>query len=406
MRSPLVLTLIAGALLAAAPAHANGPSERLAALTAAEANLAAQRSKSTTAALKQQLVGPLQTVGTLQSLTGAPDAAMVTFDEIAALQATAANSAPGNSAAIAWTTGRDAVGVIVEQARNRQVVILNEAQHVPAQRAFAMRLARELRKVGFTHLAVEALGDNPLAKGYLTPASGMYVAEPTFANFLRDAQQQNWHLIAYEFKFDGLGLGADDNVSAREQGQVDNLVKRVLAREPKARIFIYASANHVRERIAAGDTWMAGYLRERTGIDPLTIDQATMISHGGGSGEHPLYQQLLAKNGGSGPFVLTRVGNPEVFGKYRGEVDMQVVHPPYPLVSSTGRPQWMTSLAGWKSYSIPSALWPSSGRRLIELRRKGAPPDEVALDAVLAVAGQKPPSMMAPAGDVEFSASE
>jgi hypothetical protein len=415
MRSPLLVTLIAAALAAAAPAHANGPSERLAALKVAEETVAAQRSASDNPALtaaarqalRQQLVTPMQTLGTLQSFSGAPLEAMATFDAIGPLLGGAAVPAgPATSPVIAWTTGRDAIAAIVEQARNRQIVMLNEAQHVPMQRAFAMRLARELRKIGFTYLAVEALEQAPLAKGYPTAASGYYLAEPTFANFLRDAVQQNWTLVAYEYKFDALGLGSGDNVSARELGQVDNLVKRVLAKDPKARIFVYAASDHVREKITPGDTWMAGYLRERTGIDPLTIDQATMFSLGGAGADHPLYTQLAAKSTSGQPFVLTRVGSQEVFGKYKGEVDMQVVHPAYPLSPSTGRPLWMSSLAGLKAHSIPSALWPASGRRLIELRRKGAPADEVALDAVLAVAGQKPPMMMAPPGDVEFSASE
>lgn len=410
MRPTLLVSLLATALAATVlPASANGPSDRLAALKAAEETVAAQRkalddpalSAQAKQALRQQLAGPLQTLATLQTFAGAPDAAMISFDAIAQ----PGTAVAGPSPAIAWAGARDAIGGIIEQAQSRQIVILNEAPHVPAQRAFAMQLARELRKIGYTYLAVETLSETPLAKGYFTAASGYYVAEPTFANFLRDAQQQKWTLVPYEYKFDDLGLNAGDNVSGRELGQVDHLVKRILANDPKGKVFIYAAYDHVREKQAPGDTWMAAYLRERTGIDPLTIDQSQMYAHPAG-GADPLYPQLAAKAPGTKPYMLSRVGNPEVFGKYKGEVDMQVVHPPYPVVPATGRPLWMSSVAGLTPRAIPSNLWPATGRRLIEVRRKGAPADEVPLDAVLAVAGQKPPMMMVPPGEVEFSASE
>jgi len=410
MRPTLVVTLLAAALAATAlPAAANGPSERLAALKAAEDSVASQRkalddpslSEPARQALRQQLAGPMQTLATLQTFAGAPDAAIASMDLLVAPRASAAPPSP----AIAWAGARDAIDAIIEQAASRQIVVLNEAPHVPSQRAFAMQLARALRKIGYHYLAVETLAESPLAKGYLTAASGNYVAEPSFANFLRDAQQQKWTLVPYEYKFDDLGLNAGDNVAGRELGQVDHLVKRILANDPKGKIFIYTAYDHVREKQSPGDTWMAGYLRERTGIDPLTIDQSQMYAHPGGGGD-PLYPQVAAKATGAKPFVLSRVGSPEVVGKYKGEVDMQVIHPPYPVVAATGRPLWMSSVAGLTPRAIPSNLWPTSGRRLIEVRRKGAPADEVPLDAVLAVAGQKPPMMMVPPGDVEFSASE
>jgi hypothetical protein len=410
MRPTLFVPLLAAALAATAlPASANGPSERLAALKAAEDSVADQRKAldnpaltgPAREALRQQLNGPMQTLATLQTFAGAPDAAIASMDLVAPPRAAVAGPSP----AIAWAAARDAIGAIVEQAASRQIVILNEAPHVPSQRAFAMQLARALRKIGYQYLAVETLAEAPLAKGYLTAASGNYVAEPAFANFLRDAQQEKWTLVPYEYKFDDLGLNAGDNVAGRELGQVDHLVKRILTNDPKGKIFIYTAYDHVREKQTPGDTWMAAYLRERTGIDPLTIDQTQMFAHPAGGGD-PLYPQLAAKSIGPKPFILSRVGNPEVVGKYKGEVDMQVVHPPYPVVAATGRPLWMSSVAGLTPRAIPSNLWPASGRRLIEVRRKGAPADEVPLDAVLAVAGQKPPMMMVPPGEVEFSASE
>jgi len=60
----------------------------------------------------------------------------------------------------------DAIAAIVREAKNRQVVILNEAHHVPLHRAFAMKLARELRKIGYEYLACEAFQE-ALDKAYI-----------------------------------------------------------------------------------------------------------------------------------------------------------------------------------------------------------------------------------------------
>ncbi|UUZ56697.1 hypothetical protein LP419_17470 [Massilia sp. H-1] len=116
------------------------------------------------------------------------------------------------------------------------------------------------------------------------------------------------------------------------------------------------SYDHVREKAVAGDTWMAAYLRERTGIDPLTIDQSQMFAHPG-NGSHPLYAQMAAKYKGSKPFMLARRHAGSGLSKYKGEVDMQVIHPPYPLVAATGRPLWMSSVAKPDPARIPSGLW-------------------------------------------------
>jgi hypothetical protein len=52
------------------------------------------------------------------------------------------------SASLAGYQPVPAIRAIVEAARTRQVVILNEAHHVPRHRAFAFTLATELRKLG------------------------------------------------------------------------------------------------------------------------------------------------------------------------------------------------------------------------------------------------------------------
>jgi len=366
------------------------------------------------AALKQQLAQQLQDLGTLQTFAGAPETALDTFDSIGPMLS---GRQPGGTAApepardpeIDAAVAADAVEAIVAQARKHQIVILNESHHVPLHRAFAMVLARELRKIGYTHLAAETLYAAPLAKGYPTQQTGYYSAEPVFANFLRDARRVKWTLVPYEHEHSDDGVGFAEQMRLREAGQVDNLVKRVLSRDPKAKIFMYVGYDHLKEKPGTGtgadQAWMAAVLRQRTGIDPLTIDQTTLFAHRL-TGGHPLYPQAAAKNASGKPFVLRTGARYQVVGQYKGQADMQVVHPAYPVSAATGRPEWMSTLAGWQARPIPKELWPTTGRRVIYARRKGAPADELPVDAVLAVAGSAAPMIMAPPGELAFSVSD
>lgn len=415
--APVTFALMLGGL-AVQPVCATPQDDNFSKLKAAEHQVAATRkaldnqalTPQESATLRQELAQRLQTLGTLQTFTGAPEAALDTFDSIGPmLSGRAPSVTPAPEPALDAAVAADAIEAIVAEARKRQIVILNESHHVPLHRAFAMVLARELRKIGYTYLAAETLYSAPLAKGYVTQRTGYYAIEPAFANFLRDAQREKWTLVPYEHARDGQTLDFAEQMRQREVGQVNNLVERVLSRDPKAKIFMYVGYDHVMEKAGTGtfadQAWMAAVLRQRTGIDPLTIDQTTLFAHRLPGG-HPLYPQAAAKNASGKPFVLRSVDQYQVFGKYKGQVDMQVVHPAYPIAAATGRPQWMSTLAGWEARPIPKDLWPSTGRRVIYAHRKGAPADELPVDAVLAVADSAAPMIVAPPGELTFSVGE
>ena len=50
----------------------------------------------------------------------------------------------------------DSIAAIVREARTKRVVLINETHQVPLHRAFAQRLAAELRKSGYSYLACES----------------------------------------------------------------------------------------------------------------------------------------------------------------------------------------------------------------------------------------------------------
>lgn len=352
--------------------------------------------------------GMLQQAGTFASFIGDSDAAMAAFDEIDALDKKRTRRDADDLERLAASRAQDAIEAIVAEARKRQIVILNEAHHVPMHRAFAMRLARELRKIGYTWLACETFSDDPLEKNYVGPHTGYYTQEPVFANFIRDAMATGWKLAPYEHIEDDNDQPQEWRLEHREVGQARKLAERIFAKDPKAKVFIFVGYAHLVEKPGVGHgpgtAMMGAQLKRLTGIDPLTIDQTTMIAHARAESEHRLFDKALEHAKRSGPFVLRAPsGEYQVFTPYRFAVDMQVVHQRYPIDPHTGRPQWLQTLAGFTAHEVPGHLLPNEGKRLVAARPAGQPEDAIPADVVTVEAGKPAPRFMLPPGDYIYS---
>jgi hypothetical protein len=318
--------------------------------------------------------------------------------------------------ALDTATAEDAIQAIVREAKNRQVVILNEAHHIPLDRVFAARLAHELRNIGFDYLACEALHrSDPVARphGYFPMESGFYTNEPMFAEFLRGAVKDKWQFAEYDPVPDQNASTIEESMRLRELGAVDNLMNKIFLKDPKARVFIYVGYSHASERPAYVNdkthAWLAALLAHRLGIDPLTIDQSTMFSYDSQrEAEHPLYRPALRRFGRSEPFVLkSSQGGYEVLGGYRHKIDMQVFHPDDARVTATGRPAWMETQAHLRPRPVPAQLLPTSGRRLIQAFHAEDGDDAVPADMVMVEAGKSAPMLMLPAdGEFRYSFEE
>ena len=75
-----------------------------------------------------------------------------------------------------------------------------------------------------------------------------------------------------------------------------------------------------------------------------------------------------------------------------GRLDMQVIHPRYPM--QDGRPAWLATLAGRSAVPVPKHLLPASGRRVVKATPAAAPPDAVPTDILLLEAGKPAPAFM------------
>lgn len=352
----------------------------------------------------------LQRLGTFRSLAGDADGAARAYGLWMKLVRTPANPADDATEIerMQQASAEDALTAILREARGKQVVILNEAHLNPTNRVFASRLAHALRAIGFDYLACETFRDIdrlPLDRGYVSRDAGFYSKEPMYGEFLRAALRDKWTFVGYDPVADiPESLNSSDAFRWREEHAIENLKRRIFAKDPKAKVFLYVGFGHVIEHGKPGKPpALAELLRTRLGIDPLTIDQSTMFSYPDRAAESPLYRPALARSQLADAFVLKSKDGYEVVGKYQGQVDMQVFQPDEGRIDTTGRPVWMRIRAGLKPQPVPAGLMPAQGRRLIQAFHEGDPADAVPADMVMVEAGKPAPMLMLGAGQYRYA---
>jgi len=353
----------------------------------------------------------LQHLGNIRTFTGDDQGAIAAFD--ARYPSGRIEISPANKEIIAAASVEDAISAIVKMATNRQVVILNEAHHVPMHRAFALKLAKELKKIGFTYLAVEALtpqvGLDPLAKGYVDLISGYYVREPVFAQFLRETKASGWTLVPYEPEPPEGNLSRTEQILSREIGQAKNIVDSIFSKQPDAKVFIYVGYGHAAKvpLLWPGEgplEMMAAQLKKLTKIDPLTIDQSVMFERNVPLPGNAVFQEAVSKFAPSGPVVIRKKDGSPVLDYSTGGYDLQVLHPPSKRVGE--RAGWLGTLANRTPVDIPVSLLSDKSRRLIYAFYEADGPTAAPADVVLVTPGTPVPKFMLPPGKFRYEYEE
>lgn len=224
---------------------------------------------------------------------------------------------------------------ILDRARKEQIVILNEAHHMPLHRVFASSLLQDLYHAGFKYFGAEAISvkDSTLNdRKFPVIETGYYTLEPQFGNLIRNALSIGFVVFPYEADFSKPIDGKE-----REIQQAKN-IQRILKEDPEAKIFIYAGYDHIRED-SLFNSWgkaMAGRLKEYTGIDPFTIDQVEMMEK-----SSPVYESPYSKlKESEHPVVyVDSIGQPFAGSAGSSKFDVSVFHPKTNYVN--GRPDWM-----------------------------------------------------------------
>ena len=251
---------------------------------------------------------------------------------------------------------RDAVTAILDLATRHQVVMVNEAHHVPLHRAFTILLLEDLYKKGFRYFAAESLSEKDAylqRRGYPTFDTGFYTHEPVYGDLVRIALRLGYTVVPYEYIAARPPAEANDPAAAqneREEGQVHHLKQRILDKDPQAKILVHAGYGHIGEMPAVWNfggkkgevRFMAASFKRLAGIDPLTIDQTQMTEHSDPRYEYPEYRAAV-DNGlvRDRPVLLWDPTKKAFFvpERAKGNHDLFVFHPRTRY--ENGRPTWL-----------------------------------------------------------------
>ena len=278
---------------------------------------------------------------------------------------------PADSAWFARFQPVDALNYIESVAGGYQMLIINEAHQQPRHRAFTTQLLEALYRQGFRYLALEDLGtsDTLLQKrGYPVRETGFYIVEPRFGNLVRQALAIGYTLWPYENTGNG----------EREQGQALNL-KKLFDQDKNAKVLVHCGFDHVIEGVH--DYWgkaMAGWFKEFSGIDPLTINQTNMTERSTERRSDPLWQKVQL------PYSAVFIDSlQQSFNGPQGknQFDLVVFHPRSTFVH--GRPDWLVQDSGKKWVRPPKRALRLGYPCLVEARLSRESADAVPVDVLL-----------------------
>jgi len=330
-----------------------------------------------------------QLLGTAYSYVGRYQKALEFFDRKAGPEK------PGQLIATERYEPVDAVAAILEVADKHQVIMINEAHHVPMHRAFTLQLLEGLYRKGFRYFAAEALhsADKDLqSRGY--PTIGGYVSEPVFGDLVRTALKLGFNVIPYECEESTMPDKVDPvpAMNFREQGQARNLKERILDKDPSAKIIVHAGYAHIYKRLDGRRKnevkWMALAFQELTGIEPFSIDQTEMSEINMPANEKPDYRFATEKGLVKDRPVVLR--DKEKGGYFVGAAnglmyDLSVIHPRSRY--ENGRPTWLEMGGRRTPYTVKTDALPSEGKSYLaqafyaeEEEPRAVPIDQMACD--------------------------
>ncbi len=276
-------------------------------------------------------------------------------------------------------TQSDILATIADLAKSTRIVIINEAHDQPRHRYFISQVAETLSEIGFSVYAAETFSSiisNTENHAYGLITDGYYSNEPVFGELIRRTRSLGYKLVAYESTFDWSdeSMTQSEKVARREEEQANNLIEQLSRFEDDTKIFVHAGYSHASEvpipSFGGTISWMAARVKQKTGIDPLTIDQTICQSSSDSFGFFGNKQRIEP-----------------------GQFDLVVGHPD--LSFNRNRPQWRVDL-GQRLVDIPESLRSDSDRFIIEARMIGEPLLAIPVDRVMLWPGEDVALLLAP----------
>lgn len=231
-------------------------------------------------------------------------------------------------------TTASAVDFIINEAKNHQVVIINEAHHVALHRNFAKSLLQKLYNIGFTNMGFETLSYRDKAintRKYPVDTTGYYSQEPQFGNLIRKALKIGYYVFPYETK------NFSNGVRQREIDQakaIDSMIKL----KPDEKFLIYCGYDHNLEgQHPFWENTMATNLISYSGINPLTINQTKYTERGNAELNDKFFNVFNVTE----PTVLIdKTTNKALpYTRKKGFSDIAVIHPKTSFINN--RPNWL-----------------------------------------------------------------
>ncbi len=266
-----------------------------------------------------------------------------------------------------------AIEYIVNRSVKQRIVIVNERHHVGSDRLLTLELLEPLYERGFRYLAVEGyqFDDGINERGYPVIGGGYYSNDVVYAQMLRSAFELGFKIVGYEIEDSQMAPDDSENPInrqvERDRVQAENIIARILKKDPDAKVLAHCGYAHVREKKTSSWSPMAYFLKEFTGIDPLTIDQTELSERSTLKEEHP-WRQEAEKRGllAAYPVVLLNSTGELVDGD--DYTDIEVVglqthyeydRPSWMRLGNTRQPVWFDTPECLDKSCILEAVYPS-----------------------------------------------
>jgi hypothetical protein len=280
-----------------------------------------------------------------------------------------------DSAIIKQQSFYQAKSIIIKQAKEKQMVIINEDRTDPKHRVFTESLLFEMYNNGFKYLAIEALQHNDKqlnSRKFPVSKTGELVSQPQMGNLIRTALRIGYKLVAYN-------ANPNKNKVKNEIQQVKNISK-IFKKDPTAKIIIHCGKDDIFEASnEKNEKAFAERLKDFIKIDPLTINQQRYTEKSNREISDPILKKIIIME----PSVMVSDINNKIFTTLDNskQWDITVFHPFSIYVNK--RPSWL-NFAGTKISKVlpkkPSELsYPYLVQAYLEteLKQKDAIPVDV-----------------------------
>ena len=283
----------------------------------------------------------------------------------------------------------DGLQAVVEAVGDARIVMINEAHDDPYHRWIIARLAEALAP-DFTVFAAETFSNETDAAPLVPAASmdiGWYSGEPIYGRQLRTLVDLGYRFAAYEITQEQRLVDRSEgflaSIAEREEAQAVNFIANALEAYPDARILVHVGYAHLKEVGGEGgedsSRWFAARLRDKTGIDPLTITQ-TSCSVEPGAPIAALTESPLVDGSGL-----------PVTQSQPGWVDLFLGRPPMSFID--GRPDWRYEI-GDQPVAVPEAFLAEAGRVIIEARAPGEDLEMIPVERLMLYPGETLPLLL------------